>query len=53
MQDMPHIEDLVERMYFYSILKKLPDYYVTKAEAEDAGWKNWKGNLHIVLPPGK
>ncbi len=31
-------------------LKKLPDYYVTKENAESAGWKKRKGNLADVLP---
>ena len=29
---------------------KLPDYYITKDEAKNAGWKNKKGNLNKVLP---
>ena len=29
---------------------RLPDYYVTKEEAIDAGWKSKKGNLSEVLP---
>lgn len=29
---------------------KLPGYYVTKEEAEDAGWIKWKGNLADVFP---
>ena len=31
-------------------LKKLPDYYVLKEDAEDSGWVNWKGNLADILP---
>lgn len=30
--------------------RKLPDYYVTREFAENAGWVNWKGNLHTILP---
>lgn len=29
---------------------RLPDYYVSFETAEDAGWRNKKGNLHKVLP---
>lgn len=28
----------------------LPDYYVCKEQARDAGWQNWKGNLNNILP---
>lgn len=31
-------------------LQKLPEYYVSKRVARKAGWINWKGNLHDVLP---
>lgn len=31
-------------------LGKLPEYYITKDIAEDAGWVNWKGNLADILP---
>lgn len=31
-------------------LKKLPDYYVNKKTAQKSGWRNWKGNLDVVLP---
>ena len=30
--------------------QRLPDYYVLKETAEDAGWVNWRGNLDDVLP---
>ncbi|MBQ8145790.1 MAG: ribonuclease [Clostridia bacterium] len=30
--------------------QKLPDYYVSREDAEDAGWVNWRGNLDKVLP---
>ena len=29
---------------------KLPDYYVSKSQARQAGWQDWKGNLNKVLP---
>lgn len=29
---------------------KLPNYYVTKEAAKNAGWVSWKGNLDNVLP---
>ena len=29
---------------------KLPEYYITKAQAEDLGWKKRKGNLEQVAP---
>lgn len=29
---------------------RLPGNYVTKAEAEKAGWDSREGNLHLVLP---
>ncbi len=35
---------------FLSFYSKLPEYYVTKKEAEKSGWKKWKGNLAEVLP---
>ena len=28
----------------------LPDYYIDKATAQRAGWHNWMGNLHEVIP---
>ncbi len=31
-------------------LNKLPDYYVSKTEARKSGWKNYLGNLDVVLP---
>ncbi len=30
--------------------KKLPENYITKEEAKNAGWISWKGNLSDVLP---
>lgn len=36
----------VQLKYFNS----LPDYYVTKEDAELLGWKKYLGNLHDVLP---
>ena len=30
--------------------QRLPNYYVLKETAEDAGWVNWRGNLDQVLP---
>ncbi len=30
--------------------KRLPGYYVDKKQARKAGWQDWKGNLHNVLP---
>lgn len=35
---------------YIACLGKLPDNYVTKAEAKKAKWKNHKGNLSEVLP---
>lgn len=35
---------------YIACLGKLPDNYVTKAEAKKAKWKNQKGNLAEVLP---
>lgn len=32
------------------IYKKLPNYYISKDDAEDAGWVDWRGNLDKVLP---
>ena len=29
---------------------KLPNYYVTKEAAKNAGWVSWRGNLDNVLP---
>ena len=31
---------------------RLPNYYVTKEAAKNAGWVSWKGNLEDVLPMG-
>jgi len=31
-------------------LNKLPDYYITKKQARESGWCDWKGNLNQVLP---
>lgn len=31
-------------------LKNLPDYYITKKQARQSGWCDWKGNLNQVLP---
>ena len=31
-------------------MNKLPSYYVSKQEARQAGWQDWKGNLDDVLP---
>lgn len=30
--------------------RELPDYYISKKQAREAGWKDWKGNLKEVLP---
>ena len=38
----------VALMYFGT----LPDYYITKSAAEDAGWNKKQGNLASVLPGG-
>ncbi len=35
------------QLFYYN---KLPDYYISKKEAERAGWKNKNGNLNDVLP---
>lgn len=35
---------------FISCLGKLPNHYVTKDQAGQSGWKNYKGNLSEVLP---
>ena len=32
------------------VFNRLPSYYVSKEDAEDAGWVNWQGNLDEVLP---
>ena len=29
---------------------KLPDYYISKSEAQKFGWQDWKGNLSDILP---
>ena len=31
-------------------LHRLPNYYINKDEAEQKGWKTWKGNLATILP---
>ena len=36
--------------YYLKYYKKLPDYYITKREAENLGWKSYKGNLDQVAP---
>lgn len=28
----------------------LPEYYISKKQAQKSGWQNWKGNLDEVLP---
>ena len=35
------------QLYHYN---KLPDYYINKDDASNAGWINTEGNLHKVLP---
>ena len=35
---------------YLAYVKHLPEYYVSKQEAEDAGWVTWKGNLDEILP---
>lgn len=32
------------------LYKKLPEYYLSKNQAENQGWQKWKGNLDEVLP---
>ncbi len=36
--------------WWLTYLKELPDYYITREEAEELGWVNWKGNLDNVAP---
>ena len=36
--------------FWLSYYGKLPDYYITKAEAKERGWKAFAGNLHEVAP---
>lgn len=31
-------------------MNKLPNYYISKKQARNAGWQDWKGNLNDVLP---
>lgn len=38
--------------WWLKYLEKLPDYYISKSEATQKGWKNKKGNLS-ELAPGK
>jgi len=35
---------------YLMLFRKLPAYYVTKNQARQAGWKDWKGNFSDVLP---
>ena len=30
--------------------KKLPNYYMTKKQAQQSGWHDWNGNLNDILP---
>ncbi len=36
--------------YYLIYYRKLPDYYISKAEAEALGWRRKRGNLHLVAP---
>lgn len=36
--------------YWLKSYGRLPDYYITKYEAEKLGWVAWKGNLDKVAP---
>lgn len=36
--------------WFLKTQGKLPEYYISKEEAESLGWKSKRGNLHKVLP---
>jgi hypothetical protein len=31
-------------------MNRLPNYYVSKKQARQFGWMDWKGNLDTVLP---
>jgi len=31
-------------------MNELPSYYLSKKQAREAGWQDWKGNLNDVLP---
>ncbi len=35
------------QLFYFNIL---PSYYITKKQARESGWKDWKGNLHKVVP---
>ncbi len=36
--------------WWIKYLQELPEYYITRDDAKNAGWVNWKGNLADVLP---
>lgn len=36
--------------FYLKYYGKLPDYYITKQEAKQLGWKSYKGNLDKVAP---
>lgn len=36
--------------YYLANYKTLPNYYITKEDAENLGWVAWKGNLDKVAP---
>ena len=36
--------------WWIKYLQELPEYYITREEAKNAGWIDWKGNLANVAP---
>lgn len=48
-EDGTYIDKEHVALYIYTF-DKLPSNYITKKEAQEAGWKSNKGNLNIVCP---